>query len=107
MSIWDNFTHTPGKILNDDTGDVACDHYHRYEDDIAMFKELGIRNYRFSISWVRILPTGTGEVNQEGVKYYNDYINAVLAAGMRPFVTIYHWDLPQALEDKGTDTVML
>ncbi|TXC85873.1 beta-glucosidase [Metabacillus litoralis] len=101
LSIWDTFSKTPGKVLNGDNGDIACDSYHRYEEDIELMKELGIDIYRFSVSWPRIFPTGTGEVNQSGLQYYHDFVDALLANGIEPMCTLYHWDLPQALQDKG------
>ena len=100
-SIWDRFSHTPGRILNGDTGDVACDQYHRFKEDVALMKELGLRGYRFSISWPRIFPNGKGQVNQKGLDYYSRLVDELLANGIRPFPTLYHWDLPQALEDEG------
>ncbi len=100
-SIWDRFSHTPGKVLDGDTGDVACDHYHRWIDDVALMKELGLDAYRFSISWPRILPSGSGVVNQPGVDFYDNLVDALLEAGIEPYVTLYHWDLPQALQDQG------
>ncbi|WP_276354871.1 GH1 family beta-glucosidase [Cohnella caldifontis] len=100
-SIWDTFSRTPGKVVNGDTGDVACDSYHRYEEDIALLKKLGVKAYRFSIAWPRILPQGTGEVNQEGLDYYGRVIDKLIEAGIEPCVTLYHWDLPQALQDQG------
>ena len=100
-SIWDRFSHTPGKISTGDTGDVACDQYHRFKEDVALMKELGLRGYRFSISWPRIFPNGKGQVNQKGLDYYNRLVDELLANGIRPFPTLYHWDLPQALEDDG------
>ena len=100
-SIWDRFSHTPGRINTGDTGDVACDQYHRYKEDVALMKELGLRGYRFSISWSRIFPNGKGEVNQKGLDYYNRLVDELLANGIRPFPTLYHWDLPQALQDEG------
>lgn len=101
LSIWDTFSHTPGKVFNMDNGNVACDSYHRYEEDIALLKNLGVNAYRFSIAWPRIFPNGTGEVNEKGLDYYRRVIDALIAAGIEPCVTLYHWDLPQALEDKG------
>lgn len=101
LSIWDTYAHTPGKVRNGDNGDTACDSYHRYEEDIAYIKELGLRTYRFSISWPRIFPDGTGEVNREGMDYYHRLVNKLLENGIEPFCTLYHWDLPQALQDKG------
>ena len=100
-SIWDRFTHTVGKIKGGATGDVACDQYHLYPQDIAILKRLNLKSYRFSISWSRIQPTGTGAVNQKGLDYYRRLVDALLEAGIRPFCTLYHWDLPQALEDRG------
>ena len=100
-SIWDRFTHTPGKIHNGDTGDVALDHYHRYKDDVQSLKALGARTYRFSISWPRIFPQGTGEPNAKGLDFYDRLTDELLANGVTPFATLYHWDLPQALQDNG------
>lgn len=98
LNTWDAFSHTPGKIANGDTSAVACDHYHRYEEDIALMAALGARAYRFSISWARILPDGKGAINPEGVAFYNRLIDALLARGITPFVTLYHWDLPLMLQ---------
>ena len=100
-SIWDRFAHTPGKIMNGDTGDVACDQYHRYKEDVALMKDLGQRGYRFSISWSRIFPDATGKVNQAGIDYYSRLVDELLANGITPFPTLYHWDLPQWLQDQG------
>ncbi|MGC1445370.1 MAG: GH1 family beta-glucosidase [Xanthobacteraceae bacterium] len=100
-SIWDRFTHTPGKIHSGDTGDVALDHYHRYKDDVQSIKALGARAYRFSISWPRIFPQGTGEPNAKGLDFYDRLTDELLANGVTPFATLYHWDLPQALQDNG------
>lgn len=100
-SIWDTFSHTPGKVFNGDNGDVACDSYHRYEEDIKLMKELGIDVYRFSVSWSRIFPSGTGEVNMKGLRYYHNLVDALLENGIEPMCTLYHWDLPQSLQDKG------
>ncbi|MFZ0745897.1 MAG: family 1 glycosylhydrolase [Terracidiphilus sp.] len=100
-SIWDRYAHTVGKIRGGDTGDVACDHYHLYEQDIAMMKRLNQKSYRFSISWPRIQPAGTGAPNQKGLDHYKRVMDVVLEAGIRPFCTLYHWDLPQDLEDRG------
>ncbi|MDQ2807142.1 MAG: GH1 family beta-glucosidase [Chloroflexota bacterium] len=100
-SIWDRFSHTPGKVANGDTGDVACDHYHRWPQDIALMQELGLAAYRYSISWTRILPTGRGAVNEAGLDFYDKLTDGLLAAGIQPWVTLYHWDLPQALQDNG------
>lgn len=100
-SIWDRFSHTPGKVLNNDTGDVACDHYHRWRDDIQLMKDLGIKAYRFSIAWPRILPNGSGKVNEAGLEFYSQLVDGLLEVGIEPYATLYHWDLPQALQDKG------
>lgn len=100
-SVWDRFSHTPGKVLGGDTGDIACDHYHRFAEDIALMRGLGIRNYRFSLAWPRILPDGTGEVNEKGVGFYDRLIDSLLENGIRPFVTLFHWDYPSALQARG------
>lgn len=100
-SIWDTYAATPGKILGGDTGTVACDHYHRTAEDIAHMVELGLDAYRFSLAWPRIQPTGSGAFNQAGLDFYDRLIDDLLAAGIAPVVTMYHWDLPQALEDAG------
>jgi beta-glucosidase len=100
-SIWDRFSHIPGKVLAGDTGDVACDHYHRWRDDIALMKNLGLKAYRFSIAWPRVLPQGWGKVNQAGIDFYSQLVDALLEADIKPFVTLYHWDMPQVLEDEG------
>jgi beta-glucosidase len=99
-SIWDRFAHTPGKIQNGDTGDVALDHYHRYKDDIALIKSLGTGAYRFSVAWPRIFPEGTGAPNLKGLDFYSRLVDELLANGIAPFATLYHWDLPQALQDR-------
>ena len=100
-SIWDRFAHQPGNIKNGDTGDVACDSYHRYREDIALLKRLNLKSYRFSIAWPRIQPVGRGAANARGLDYYKRLTDAILEAGIRPLPTLYHWDLPQALEDAG------
>jgi len=100
-SIWDRFSHTPGKVKLGHTGDVACDSYHRFREDVALLKEMGLGSYRFSLSWPRIQPSGRGAANRAGLDYYARLIDALLEAGIRPFPTLYHWDLPQALEDEG------
>src|SRR5271170_7811796 len=100
-SIWDRFSHTVGKVKGGDTGDVACDSYHRYKEDIAIMKQLNLKSARFSVAWTRIQPTGTGAVNQKGLDFYSRYVDALLEAGIRPMCTVFHWDLPQALEDQG------
>ena len=100
-SIWDRFSHTEGKILNGDTGDMACDQYHRYKEDVSLMRALGLGGYRFSISWPRVYPVGKGRLNQAGLDYYSRLVDELLANGITPFPTLYHWDLPQALEDEG------
>lgn len=99
-SIWDTFAHTPGKTRNGDTGDVANDHYHRYREDVALIKSLGAKAYRFSIAWPRIFPEGTGTPNEKGLDFYRRLVDELLEAGIEPFATLYHWDLPQALQDR-------
>ncbi|MDC7123287.1 beta-glucosidase [Cellulomonas fimi] len=100
-SIWDTFSRTPGKVLNGDTGDVAVDHYHRVAQDVEIMQGLGLQAYRFSIAWPRIQPTGSGEFNQAGLDFYSDLVDRLIAAGIKPVATLYHWDLPQPLEDEG------
>jgi beta-glucosidase len=100
-SIWENFSRTPGKVHNGDTADVADDSYHRYAEDIALMKGMGLTAYRFSIAWPRIFPDGTGTPNQKGIDHYRRFTEALLEAGVTPLCTLYHWDLPQALEDRG------
>lgn len=100
-SIWDRFCERPGAIEDGTDGSVACDHYHRYLDDVALMKELGLSSYRFSVAWPRVIPGGTGAVNEEGLDFYRRLVDRLLEAGIRPLVTLYHWDLPQALEDRG------
>jgi beta-glucosidase len=100
-SIWDAFCRIPGRIAHGDTGDVACDHYHRYAEDIALMRELGLRAYRFSVAWPRVLPQGTGAANAAGLDFYDRLIDGLLAAGIQPWLCLYHWDLPQALQDRG------
>jgi beta-glucosidase len=100
-SIWDTFSHTPGKVHDGDTGDVACDHYHRYPDDIALMSELGLGAYRFSVAWPRVQPSGDGVINSAGLDFYDRLVDALLTAHIDPIVTLYHWDLPQPLEDRG------
>ena len=100
-SIWDRFSHTPGKIKNGDTGDTACDSYHRWREDIALMKAMNMNSYRFSIAWPRVQPAGSGAANAKGMDYYSRLVDALLEAHIRPFVTLFHWDLPQALEDAG------
>ncbi len=104
-SIWDTFSHTPGKVDGGDTGDVACDHYHRVPEDIGLIKRLGADAYRFSIAWPRVVPGGDGPVNKAGLDFYDRLVDGLLEAGVTPFATLYHWDLPQALQDRGGWTV--
>ncbi len=100
-SIWDTFCRVPGAIDNGDTGDVACDHYHLWRQDIALLRELNVEAYRFSIAWPRILPEGSRRVNQAGLDFYDRLVDGLLEAGIRPYATLYHWDLPQAVQDRG------
>jgi beta-glucosidase len=100
-SVWDTFSHTPGKVVNNATGDVADDHYHRYKEDVQLMKGLGVKCYRFSIAWPRVFPQGSGTPNPKGLDFYSRLVDELLANGIEPFATLYHWDLPQALQDKG------
>lgn len=101
MSIWHRFAHTEGTIADRSTGDLACDHYNRWREDIQLMKQLGLKAYRFSIAWGRIFPEGTGALNEKGLGFYNRLVDALLEAGITPMITLYHWDLPGALQDKG------
>ncbi|MFC7340174.1 GH1 family beta-glucosidase [Saccharopolyspora griseoalba] len=100
-SIWDRFSHTEGNVLAGQTGDVACDHFHRYPEDVALMADLGVTHYRFSLAWPRLQPDGTGGLNPRGADFYSKLVDELLEAGITPWVTLYHWDLPQALEDRG------
>ncbi|MGW5548249.1 glycoside hydrolase family 1 protein, partial [Streptomyces sp. NPDC003998] len=100
-SIWDTFSREPGRVAQGATGDVACDHYHRYREDVGLLRELGVDSYRFSIAWPRVQPAGGGPVNTAGADFYDRLVDELLAAGISPAATLYHWDLPQALEDRG------
>jgi len=100
-SIWDRFCHTPGRIKGGETADVACDHFHHWKQDIALMKSLGIQSYRFSLAWSRLQPKGSGAANQHGIDFYSRIIDELLRVGIRPFPTLYHWDLPQPLQDAG------
>ncbi len=100
-SIWHRFSHTPGWTNNGDTGDIACDHYRRYQSDVALMAEMGLNAYRFSISWSRVLPEGTGRVNERGIDFYSRLVDALLECGISPNATLFHWDLPAALDDRG------
>lgn len=101
LNIWDVFCQDEGRVCGHQNGDVACDHYHRYREDVELMKKLGLKAYRFSVDWARILPEGTGRVNEAGVRFYSDLIDALLEAGIEPFLTLYHWELPYALHKKG------
>jgi beta-glucosidase len=105
VSIWDTFSHTPGRVLGGDTGDIACDHYHRYAEDVALMRDLGVDSYRFSVAWPRVQPTGSGATNQAGLDFYSRLVDTLLDNGIEPAATLYHWDLPQPLEDLGGWTV--
>jgi beta-glucosidase len=100
-SIWDRFSHAPGHIRNDDTGDIACDHYHRYREDVGLVAQLGLNAYRFSIAWPRVIPDGLGAVNEAGLDFYDRLVDTLLEHGLEAHATLYHWDLPQTLEDLG------
>ncbi|MGZ8649883.1 MAG: glycoside hydrolase family 1 protein, partial [Solirubrobacteraceae bacterium] len=100
-SIWDTFSHTPGATRDGDTGDVADDHYHRWPEDVDLLSELGVDMYRFSLAWPRVQPAGSGALNEEGVDFYSRLVDALLERGIEPWVTLYHWDLPQTLQDAG------
>ncbi|KAG0456853.1 hypothetical protein HPP92_024641 [Vanilla planifolia] len=99
-TVWDKFAHSFGKVIDFSNADVAVDQYHRFEEDVQLMADMGMDAYRFSISWSRIFPNGSGEVNQAGIDHYNKLINALLGKGIKPYVTLFHWDLPQALEDR-------
>ncbi|MCQ2531156.1 MAG: GH1 family beta-glucosidase [Saccharofermentans sp.] len=101
LNVWDVYTHQPGHVKHFENGDVACDHYNKYKEDVALFKELGIKCYRFSINWPRILPNGVGEVNEAGIKFYSDLIDELIKAGIEPVVSLYHWEYPHELFKKG------
>lgn len=100
-SVWDVFSHAPGKVYKGDTGDVACDHYHRYKDDVKLIRDLGFGSYRFSLSWPRIVPNGKGQVNAAGLDFYQHLVDALLEQGIQPAVTLFHWDYPQVLHEAG------
>ena len=104
-SVWDRFSATPGKVRGGDTGEIACDFYHRYPEDVKLMRELGLDAFRFSIAWPRVLPEGRGKVNEAGLDFYDRLVDALLAEGIEPFATLFHWDTPQALEDEGGWTV--
>ena len=100
-SVWDVFSHHDGKVFDGHTGDIACDHYHRFRDDIKLMKEIGIKAYRFSISWTRLFPDGTGKINKAGLRFYNDLIDELVNNGIEPYITLFHWDYPYVLYKKG------
>ena len=100
-SIWESFARHPGAIQDGSTPDVACDHYHRWPEDVGLMQQLGVGAYRFSVAWPRVMPQGTGAVNAKGLDFYDRLVDGLLAAGIRPMVCLYHWDLPQVLQDKG------
>ncbi len=100
-SIWDTYSHTPGKVVNNDNGDIACDHYNRWQSDLDLINTLNAHAYRFSIAWPRVMPSGSGKINEKGLDFYDRLIDGCLERQLQPFVTLYHWDLPQALQDKG------
>jgi beta-glucosidase len=101
VSVWDTFARQPGAVINGDTGDVACDHYHRFREDVALMADLGARAYRFSVSWPRVMPAGVGAVNRRGLDFYERLVDELLSAGVQPMVNLFHWDLPQPLQDRG------
>ena len=101
LSIWDVFTHEPEKIFENHTGDAACEHYYRFKEDVRLMKELGTNAYRFSLSWPRLFPNGTGKINEKGLKFYSDLIDELISNGIEPYITLFHWDLPYELHKKG------
>ena len=105
LSIWDVFSHTPGCTYRGETGDVACDSYHRWKEDLALLQSMHLKAYRFSVAWTRIAPNGGTDWNEEGFAYYDTLVDALLEAGIEPYVTLYHWDLPQALEERAAGAV--
>jgi beta-glucosidase len=100
-SVWDEFCRQPGKIWSNHSGEVACDHYHRYEEDVSLMKQIGLHAYRLSLSWPRIIPAGTGAVNSKGLAFYDGLVDSLLAAGIDPYVTLFHWDYPYELYNRG------
>ncbi len=100
-SAWDMFVRAPGRITNNDTGDIACDHYHRWKEDVALMKEVGLQTYRLSVNWPRVLPKGRGNVNEKGLEFYDNLVNELLKNGIEPVITLYHWEMPQALMERG------
>src|SRR5947209_6042427 len=102
-TIWDRFTHTPGRVRDGGTGDIACDSYHHYPEDIALMREIGTNAYRFSVAWSRIFPDGYGRLNHAGLDHYERVVDALLAATITPYITLYHGDLPQAMQDRRSE----
>ena len=101
LNIWDIFCKQPGRVFGGHTGEVACDHYHLFRQDVALMKEMGIKAYRFSINWARLIPQGTGKVSADGLRFYNELIDCLLENGIEPYLTLYHWELPLALHQQG------
>lgn len=101
LNIWDVYTRVPGKVKYSENGDIACDHYHRYKEDVSLFREMGLKYYRFSISWARVIPDGDGMVNEKGLQFYSDLVDELISAGIEPMVTLFHWDYPHELYKKG------
>ena len=101
LSVWDAYTQESGHVAHGENGNVACDHYHRFREDVQTMREMGVKNYRLSISWPRVIPNGTGEVNQKGLQFYSDLVDELLANGIEPLVTLFHWDYPYALHKRG------
>ena len=101
LSVWDAFCRKENAIWNNHNGDVACDHYHRFQEDVGLMQQIGLKAYRFSISWPRVLPTGTGQINPAGLDFYDKLVDELLAAGIQPFATLFHWDFPQDLYKRG------
>ena len=100
LSIWDVYCTQSGRVFEGHHGDIACDHYHRYKEDVQLMKEMGIKAYRFSIAWARIFPNGIGEVNEKGLAFYDTLVDELVEAGIEPYVTLFHWDLPYELQDR-------
>src|SRR5512145_196585 len=101
LSVWDTFCHQPGAIWNNHNGDMACDHYHRWREDVDVMKSIGLRAYRLSLSWARIFPQGIGQINEKGIAFYDALIDALLEAGIQPYITLFHWDYPHDLFLRG------
>ena len=101
LSVWDVLSHKPGFVQDEDNGDIACDHYHRYREDVQLMKQIGLKAYRFSISWPRVLPDGTGKINEKGLDFYDKLVDELIANGIEPYVTLFHWDYPNELFKRG------